>query len=372
MPTPTRSRRVARGPLMALALGLAACGGGGSGSPGSLTPTLQARIDAVTQTAQTASLCTAIAPFYWEIGNADGTIATAIEGDGPESDTVMAVASGSKWMYAAYVVQQRGSAASVDLPFLRFTSGHSNMDPSGCDVNPALGAPRQTLDECLAAPGAASVSGGNTQGAQDATTVGRYLYNSGHMTVHASAQMGLGGLTTAGIADVIGPVLAQGTPFATFRYVRTDLAGGVISTPGDYAHFLRGMLSGRLLIGGLLGRDAVCTNPANCPLADYNPINGTPDDPVSGESWSYARGYWVEDDPTPQADGTTLGDGAFSSPGAFGFYPWIDAGKVYYGIVARQSFSAGAAFASVQCGRSMRKAFLTGVPQLMPPVQPPL
>ena len=29
------------------------------------------------------------------------------------------------------------------------------------------------------------------------------------------------------------------------------------------------------------------------------------------------------------------GDGAFSSPGLFGFYPWIDAGKTYYGVLAR-------------------------------------
>ena len=38
----------------------------------------------------------------------------------------------------------------------------------------------------------------------------------------------------------------------------------------------------------------------------------------------------MEDDPAVH------GDGAFSSPGAFGFYPWIDSSKSYYGIISRQ------------------------------------
>jgi hypothetical protein len=61
------------------------------------------------------------------------------------------------------------------------------------------------------------------------------------------------------------------------------------------------------------------------------------------------------------------GDGAFSSPGAYGFYPWIDASKTYYGIIARESTTnvTGPAqntpyWLSVLCGRLVREAFLTG------------
>jgi len=32
-----------------------------------------------------------------------------------------------------------------------------------------------------------------------------------------------------------------------------------------------------------------------------------------------------------------VGDGAFSSPGAFGFYPWIDRTKTNYGVLARSA-----------------------------------
>jgi hypothetical protein len=69
------------------------------------------------------------------------------------------------------------------------------------------------------------------------------------------------------------------------------------------------------------------------------------------ESWHYSIGHWVEDDPK-------VGDGAFSSPGAFGFYPWIDASKTYYGVVARAE--APGALESVYCGRLIRKAWVTG------------
>ena len=64
--------------------------------------------------------------------------------------------------------------------------------------------------------------------------------------------------------------------------------------------------------------------------------------------------HWVETDPL-------VGDGAFSSAGAFGFYPWVDAGKRFYGIVARQSLLSGSGFDSAFCGRLIRKAWLTGV-----------
>ncbi len=58
-----------------------------------------------------------------------------------------------------------------------------------------------------------------------------------------------------------------------------------------------------------------------------------------------------------------VGDGAFSSAGAFGFYPWIDSGKTYYGVVARQVFAQNAGYDSARCGRLIRKAWITGAVQ---------
>ena len=124
-----------------------------------------------------------------------------------------------------------------------------------------------------------------------------------------------------------------------------QLAGGASGTAADYARVLRKLMAGQLRMGALLGTQAVCTNPLTCVQALSAPI-------PSSESWHYSLGRWVEDDPQ-------LGDGAFSSPGAFGFYPWIDASKTYYGVLARQTASGGGVD-SVSCGRLIRKAWVTG------------
>lgn len=103
-----------------------------------------------------------------------------------------------------------------------------------------------------------------------------------------------------------------------------------------------------------LGTQAVCANPKTCPgQALSSPIPTT-------ETWHYSLAHWVEDDPL-------VGDGAFSSPGAFGFYPWIDASKTWYGVLARYSTRSvtddSVAMDSVTCGRKIRKAWLTATPQ---------
>ncbi len=335
-------------------------------------PSLTQRISAATDTAQSASLCGAVSPFYWEIGYSGGSYASgSVGGNTYQASSKMAIASASKWMYSTFVVQQEGgSVGAADVPLLHFTSGYSNMNEGGCQGNPLIGPPQQTIDECLAQPGVKTVSGGSTNGSQDSTTIGHFYYNSGHLTHHASALMAMGGDTTAGVTSLVQPVLEQGSSFSFFEYTQVDMAGGISTTPGDYAIFLRNILSGKLTIFGLLGSDPVCTNPATCSTAIYSPVDGEPGNVVSKESWHYSLGHWVEDDPTPQPDGTTLGDGAFSSPGAFGFYPWIDASKTYYGILARSSLQTDAYFPSVECGRMIRKAFLTGNPQLTAPVEP--
>jgi hypothetical protein len=194
--------------------------------------------------------------------------------------------------------------------------------------------------------------------------------------VHAGTIMGLGSDTTTGLTAAIEPVLEQGATFGNFDYQQDDMAGGIATDASDYAIFLRNILAGRLLISTMLTADAVCTNPATCSTAKYSPIDTNSDGSlVSNESWHYALGHWIEDDPTPQPDGTTLGDGAFSSPGAFGFYPWIDASQTYYGVLAREAASTpttgSAYYNSAQCGRMIRKAYLTGQAQLSAPTEPP-
>jgi hypothetical protein len=123
----------------------------------------------------------------------------------------------------------------------------------------------------------------------------------------------------------------------------------VRTTPADYAVFLRKVMSRRLVIGNLLGTNATCTNPATCSTAVSTP---TPAD----VHWDYSNGHWLENDPV-------TGDGAFSSPGAFGFYPWISGDRAWYGIVARVDLTPGAYITSARCGALIRKAWVTATPQ---------
>ncbi|MGD9833350.1 MAG: hypothetical protein AB7U92_11425 [Piscinibacter sp.] len=322
-----------RGLLLAFAaLALSACGGGGddAGSPGVPSPPPpdnSARIAAATATAASSSnACAAIRPFYWEIGDRSTALASgAVGGTTYGAGTTMNIASASKWLYGAYVVQRRaGAPTAEDIKHLTFRSGYTRF---------AICLPGQTVDGCLN-----YLNNGEYVPASD----GRFDYGGGHMQKHASL-IGLGALNNASLAAELRGQLGSDI---VLTFSQPQPAGGVVSTPADYARFLRKLLGGSLALGSLLGSQAVCTNPLTCPTADGTPVPTT-------ESWHYSLGHWVEDDPV-------VGDGAFSSAGAFGFYPWIDAGRTHYGIVAREA-AAGSGEASVNCGRLIRKAWVTGI-----------
>jgi CubicO group peptidase (beta-lactamase class C family) len=299
---------------------------------------LDQRIAAATATARSGTnACAPIRPFYWEVGDRMAALASgSVEvnaGGAPTytASTVMNIASASKWLYAAYVAQRRGSAALTadDVKFLSFRSGYTNF--SRCLSG-------QTVDECLAYAG-----NGNYVPAND----GLFFYDGGHMQKHASL-IGLGAMGNAALAAEIRSQIGSDVAMS---YSQPQLAGGVVSSAADYARFLRKLLDGSLRLGTQLGRDAVCASPTACPgVAVSTPI-------PSSERWQYSIGHWVESDPA-------VGDGAFSSAGAFGFYPWIDSGRSVYGIVARESLSVltqQPGYESVQCGRLIRQAWLTGV-----------
>lgn len=331
-------------------LALSACGGGG-GDPAAPDAAAAAadvavvdgmvRIESLTNDQRTAAAtatsqstvnaCNSVRPFYWEVGSKDaklasGSITSPTSAVKYLSTVPMSVASASKWIYGAYVAQKLGVAglSSNDRKFLSMRAGYITFQ--GCD-------PTQTVDSCLAFQ-----SNGNYTPAAD----GKFYYGGGHMEKHANL-IGLGARNdttlTAEVQSQIGTDVA-------FTYTQPQLAGGLAMTPDAYAKVLRKMLSGGLRIGALLGTGPVCTNPLTCGTdqAVFTPIPTT-------ESWHYSVAHWVEDDPV-------VGDGAFSSPGAFGFYPWIDASKTYYGVLAR--VAQNGAFTSVQCGRLIRKAWMTG------------
>jgi hypothetical protein len=322
-------------PLLA-ALAVAACGGGADG-PGTAPvadPANAARVAAATTTAASATnACAAVKPFYWEIGDrngklASGSIASTSDPTLYTAATSMNIASASKWLYASYFVQRQGGALSPeDIKFLTFRSGYTSF---------AICLPGQTVQQCVD-----FLANGTHTDATD----GKFAYDGGHMEKHASIN-GLGPLGNDALAAEIRSRLGSDVGLA---YSQPQLAGGVVTTADDYARFLRTVLANGLLMHDALGTHSVCTNPLNCSEAVSTPI-------PPEASWHYSIGHWVEDDPN-------VGDGAFSSAGLFGFYPWIDAGKTTYGIVARHVANMEAAQTSVQCGVLIRKAWFTASPQ---------
>ena len=289
---------------------------------------VQQRVAAASQTALTAAACVAVQPFYWQIGNASGVQGGASVGSSAaKPDTVMQIASASKWTWGACMVQKGISTA--DVPYLNFTSGYCNMVEQDFPSD-------ATVDSVL-------YTGNNA--AQTSLAVGKFLYNGGHMQMQAHDQF-LGADGTQGFASDLQRVIVN----MGFLCSQPVPSGGIMASANQYAAFLRAILGGQLKMHDSLGTYAVPTNPLFHPgQALGGPM---PDD----EDMHYSLGHWVEDDPVK-------GDGAFSSAGAFGFYPWIDATKQWYGIVARTTTASNAGVASMYAGRAIRKAWMTGTVQ---------
>lgn len=319
---------------------LISCGGGETLAP---TPPpagldVAARTLAATTTAQrTTGVCADIQPFYWEIGDKTQRLASASVNE-PGNDTTfvastsMPIASASKWIYGSYVAERRaGVMTAEDIQFLTFSSGYTNFAATGCENG-------DSVESC---------ANRSTSGVLTRANVGKFFYDGAHMQKHGSLPapdgMNLGAFTNVGLAAEVRRVL--GTEIG-LSYFQPQLAGGIRSTATDYAIFLRKLLNNQLRMSALLGSTSVCTNPSTCASALSTPITRT-------ISWSYSVGHWVKTDPA-------TGDGAFSSAGAFGFYPWIDAGKTYYGIISRFA-AAGGGNESALCGAEIRRAWMTGV-----------
>lgn len=315
----------------------------------SLGPTLNS-VSAANATVQNNALCTAIQPFYWEVGNQTSALISGSQGvtsGGTPilASTVFSIASASKWIYGTYVVQQRGSAAALtpqDINFLHFTSGYTNMgDPTAAGECSSTNSP-DTVNACLAET---SSTNGLPYSYQNPATIGKFDYDGGHLENHASLYGGLGNVPLVQLGTTVGTLL--GTPIV---YTEPLLPGGIYASSNTYSAILRNILSGALYMHDALGIDPVCTLPSTTCNSVHSP---------SPEAWHYSMAHWVEDDPA------TNGDGAFSSAGAFGFYPWIEASKKYYGVISleNQGQAARYGYASAQCGRLIRRAWDTGIVQ---------
>jgi len=333
-------------------------------------------VTAATLTAQNNAECKTpniTNAFYWEIGDKSGALVSGIQPSStgttldPQgnqispSTSLWSIASASKWVYSTYVVQVRtaatilaetSSSSPYDIPYLNFTSGWvflGNYPPTSTTCGLL-----DSVDQCIA-----GIPGDPL--APDASVVGAFWYDSDHMEEHSSLVMGMGGDGVGDIQTAIQSVLGADLNFA-FSLPITAI--GIYTTSDDYAAFLRNILNGTYQMSQTLSAFSVCTNwtvPGCNAVPNESPITTASND---AEAWHYSLGHWIEDDPS-------VGDGSFSSPGALGFYPWVDKTSTYYGLLVREDAAAQTSgsydgYQSAVCGRLIRQAWMSGVEQTGP------
>jgi hypothetical protein len=371
-------------------------------------------------TALNNGLCTAgvLGDYYWEIGNVSGPLVSGQVGTSITRTTLVQLDSASKMVYASYYVQSVGGVNNLtvtDVNFLHQRSGYTN-EPVICPT-------AQSVFVCIQqtpGTGCSPASGytvhsvvitSTSYGALCGKSQGLFHYGGGNFQVQA-VMNGVAGLYNSGIAALATLINATFGIGTTYSYSEPGLAGGANSTGANMATWLQGILAGTVVMKGALGAYESCTNylgntsntgapsPDGPNAGNYigqtlngtvfgTPFNsvtvsgsttltdtatGAPNGPwissgicqtnVSGyanspipENMMYSIGHWVETDPV------TNGDGAFSSAGAKGVYPWIDVSKTYYGIIMRVAPKGGQGYNSLLCGRLLRRAYITGIQQ---------
>jgi CubicO group peptidase (beta-lactamase class C family) len=214
---------------------------------------------------------------------------------------------------------------------LAFTSGFNASDtPSGCISNAAT-----TLQACAQdyyAQGITSTPGAN------------FFYSNGHLEI-AGAMAEVAGSKSfsqlyrdkVAVPLGLGPVSGINFPSAA----NPRIAGGGSSTGDEYAKMLDGVLTGRLLNAASVA--TFQTDQTATAAFSFRPSATT----QLGD-WHYTTASWRECDFSPYDSRCATGKGIISSPGAFGWTPWIDFDNGYYGLIAMEEGAANAANISVQ------------------------
>jgi len=295
--------------------------------------------------AANGSICEAVnnGEFYWEIGaSTGGPIVSGQVGSAYDRMTTVPIASASKWIFGAYVVERfggvpTGSVGAELVKALNMKSGYISFGPLSCVL-------AFRVKRCF-------VAGDNDE--YTAAADGEFFYGGGHAQYIAATDslLGLGAKTRVKLLNEINSWLALGPSFA---YRNPGLAGGMEANAADYAAFLQRIMLGSYEISDLLNYSPVATAPCAVGLSGCSPVEGI--DP------HYSLHHWIEDDNggTVRGVAMTPGDGSHSSPGALGFYPWISADMNFYGVISTDGpISSDPAPKSLACGRAIRDAFFS-------------
>ncbi|HEY0745808.1 MAG TPA: hypothetical protein VGD63_03845 [Steroidobacteraceae bacterium] len=293
--------------------------------------------------AANSAVCASAQPFYWEIGKSSGAPLVSGQAGGTTytRTTTVDLASSSKWIFSAYVLQRyagppTGTTGQQIVDALDMKNGQTNMYDPWCLYTTTVWDCSLTWTNAWITP----------------AYVGHFFYNSGHGQAAAASpyHLNLGGLTVTTLLAEVNSYLNLG---ASFSYADPAVSSGMKANGADYAAFLQNIMNGTYVISRYLNYGPVATSPCDPGISGCSPF-GTVD-------FHFSLNHWIEDNTggTFPMHGTTLtsGDGAFSGPGAYGFYPWITSDKQYYGIISTEG-AVGNYEYTIPCGRAIRAAFL--------------
>jgi D-alanyl-D-alanine-carboxypeptidase/D-alanyl-D-alanine-endopeptidase len=347
-------------PFIGLLAGwLAACGGGGDGGVAPPPPGSPDPFAAVDRAASTAFSAQGISGMGVAVYDAQGVKRFERMYGSFAPDQRIAIASASKMVAGLTIlrlVEQQflsldsttgtvlgwtGPQAQITLRhLLSFTSGLPREAP--CTLMQGI-----TLAECV------DEISQMTLVAPPGT---RFDYGSTHL--HVAARMAEV-ITGAAWADIFAAQLkiplGLGADMAWYSAPRLGLgtsnpliAGGLRATMNEYARVLqlefnRGSYQGNRLIA-----DALFTTQGTEPYP--NALIGNSPFANTGLNYHYGLAAWLEC-PPPATNCTVL-----SSPGAFGFTPWVDRDGGYYAIIAMEVSEAqsGIVAFSVQLAQDLK------------------
>jgi CubicO group peptidase (beta-lactamase class C family) len=341
----SRATRLLIGLTLGFSLGLGACGGGGSsgspdigGQPPPDPPPPEPPPDAQWEDVRNALDNSDIDDLTLIIGTAEGQVFEHQKGTSTK-DTVYELASGSKLLASAAImalVDKRivslddhpqdyiswwdttGARSRITLQqLLSFTSGFSG---TAIDVR-CVEDPNITLEDCakdihdnffVFEPGRVFYYGPS------------HLQVAGFMVEQATGQS----WNDIFFDNVVAPLALTETRYVKASDANPRIAGGAVSTGREYSRVLQALLAGELRQQSF----------------PYMRTDRTDDGVEIAESffvsqlgyeWHYAFGQWRECRDAEWSDACRARI-IVSSGGAYGWYPWIDIDKGYYGVLATE------------------------------------
>lgn len=200
---------------------------------------------------------------------------------------------------------------------LGFTSGFSGGDvDAGC-----IGSSQISLADCVR-----QIHDGGLQAPPDTA----YDYGPAHLQIAAAmvqAREGRG-FETVMREVLLNPLgLTLETRYPLLGGDNTRIAGSLRSTPAEYGRILQALLAGTLV----QNRAAYLADRIGDRTITYRPAAAAAND----IDWHYGAGFWRVCN-KPVYDAQCDANPVISSPGAFGFTPWVDFGNGYWAIIAME------------------------------------